>query len=58
MLRRMPERTSTSMSAEQHNENDESSLVDTDAFYAALNRRDSHHHDAVGLFERAMKKGN
>jgi predicted nucleic acid-binding protein len=31
-------------------------FVDTGAFYAALNRKDDHHHEAVQLFTRAVEE--
>jgi predicted nucleic acid-binding protein len=31
-------------------------FVDTGAFYAALNRKDEHHHEAVQLFMRAVEE--
>ena len=31
-------------------------FVDTGAFYAALNRKDEHHHEAVQLFTRAVEE--
>jgi predicted nucleic acid-binding protein len=31
-------------------------FVDTGAFYAALNRKDQNHHEAVALFERSLEE--